>query len=170
GLGEEAEPRALRPAHAAAVAQQLAGMLAVVVDGDGERAPDDLVEVQRDDAEQGARHREEAAAAEARVLRAADDATLEQVFPVRLELPEVGHEPAAEAPLLRSRGAHRDDRLAAAQVGAARERHHREALALDAHELAAASKPTVAPQHRPVFALRFSTSDRNTRGWPSTSK
>src|SRR5436309_7729600 len=275
-VGEDAEPRALGPAHHAAVAEQLARVLAVIVDGDRERAAHDLVEGQVDHAEQRPRHREEPAAAEAGVLRAADDAVLEQVFPVRLELAEVGHEPAADAPLLGARGRHRDHRLAAGEIGAARKRHRGEALALDAHEgeadlevlrhhlrlhaaalekadvdgarahhdvvdgeneargvhddaaahalvaedarggmrsghhrvqvhhgaeqvareldgdvhqarpprwraknsptrrcasaLAAASKPTVAPQHRPVLALRFSTSDRNTRGWPSTSK
>src|SRR5437762_3168101 len=39
-----------------------------------------------------------------------------------------------------------------------------------ASALAEASKPTVAPQQRPPAALWFSTSARNTRGCPSTSK
>src|SRR5437899_5931652 len=133
-VGEDAEPRALGPAHHAAVAEQLARVLAVIVDGDRERAAHDLVEGQVDHAEQRPRHREEPAAAEAGVLRAADDAVLEQVFPVRLELAEVGHEPAADAPLLGARGRHRDHRLAAGEIGAARKRHRGEALALDAHE------------------------------------
>src|SRR5213076_2270309 len=43
---EDAEPGALGPAHHAAVTQHLARVLAIVVDGNRERAAHDLVEVQ----------------------------------------------------------------------------------------------------------------------------
>src|SRR5688572_655947 len=59
GMGEDAQPGAPRSAHDAAVAEQLALVLAVALHRDRQRAPGHLVEVQRDDPEERAGHRVE---------------------------------------------------------------------------------------------------------------
>src|SRR5436190_1225149 len=186
---EDAEPGALGPAHHAAVTQHLARVLAIVVDGNRERAAHDLVEVQRDDPEDRAGHREETAAPEPGIRRAAHDPAIEQVLPVRLELAEIGHDDAAAHALVaedaRGRVRLRDERVqvhhGAEQVACELDRDVHQGrpprwraknspTRRCASALAEASKPTVAPQQRPPAALWFSTSARNTRGCPSTSK
>src|SRR5439155_7754644 len=107
---EYAEPRAPRAAHHAPVAYELVLVHLIRVDGDRQRAPRDLVEIQIQDPEESPAHIEQPAAAVPGIRGARHDPAVEEVLPVRLELAEVGHVAATRAPLLGSCRAHGDDR------------------------------------------------------------
>jgi hypothetical protein len=78
-----------------------------VLDGDGERLAADAFQVEGHHAHDRSSDVEERAAAEPRVRGARDDAAVEDVLPVRLELPEIGHEPPRDPPVGRTgRGDH----------------------------------------------------------------
>src|SRR3990172_3703615 len=97
-MREDAQPRPLRPADRPPVAQVLLAVRQVALARDGQRHPHDLAQIERDHADHPPRNREQRAAAEAGIGRARHQTSVEEVFPVRLELPEVGHHPPPHPP------------------------------------------------------------------------
>src|SRR6266511_722898 len=128
---EDAQPRPLRSADRAPVPQVLLAVCQVALTGDGERRADDLTQVEVDHAHHLPRHGEERAAARAGIRRARHQAPLEEIFPVRLELPQVRQESARHPPLSRPRGGEREDGRPAVEMLGGRDRHRREVRPLD---------------------------------------
>src|SRR3990172_7650104 len=108
----DAPPRPLRPADRPPVAQVLLAVRQVALARDGQRHPHYLPQIERGHADHPPGDREQRAAAEAGIRRARHQASVEEVFPVRLELAEVGQDPARHPPLPGTRGAEREDGLA----------------------------------------------------------
>ena len=131
---EYAEPRAPRAAHHAPVAYELVLVHLIRVDGDRQRAPRDLVEIQIQDPEEPPAHIEQPAAAVPGIRGARHDPAVEEVLPVRLELAEVGHVAATRAPLLGSCRAHGNDRRPSLESFGRCERRRPEPLSLHPHE------------------------------------
>src|SRR5262249_25248752 len=133
-VSEDAEPGPPGPTDRAAVTQELALMLLVEIDRDGKRASRDLVQVEGEGTHQLSLHGEEPASTESRVGGAGHHTAVEQVFPVRLDLPEVGHKSARHPALLGSGGGQSHHRVAPLEGGVSGRAGSLEVLALHAQQ------------------------------------
>src|SRR6185369_15262152 len=75
----ETEPRTRGTTRTTAVPQQLLAVVAVAFDRDREREASDLVQVERDDADDAAAHVDQRSTAESRVHRRGEDRAVEDV-------------------------------------------------------------------------------------------
>src|SRR5215510_12456078 len=123
GMREDAEPGSGGPARRPPVTEVVLAVAQIALAGNGKGRAHDLSEVERDHPDHAAGQGEERPAIETGIGGRRDKAPLQHVLPVRLELSEVGEEPTRHAAVARTRGRHREHRLAAIEILRRAHRH-----------------------------------------------